>query len=402
MTSSSEVLERYPAAIASVALAAAVSTALIGGPAAKVGVGVLAALVVVLSARLLRRAWRDRITAGIAVIVLAVPLVGMAITLRASDVSRAERLGHVVDVTVTTLFAAAAVLVFAGARVVVLTRRRSAGTPWASLASDDRPDNRTQQAGRGLAASGVLLVGAGLLLVGLAPQGLAGLGTSWSGLTLLAVLATVALVVAPALAAATVVGRRDRAERERALQRQAVAAHLHDSVLQTFALVQRRLDDPDEVRRLIRRQERELRDWLAGRDARRPDSLGGALQQVVDDVEAEFHAPIELELLGDRPVDHRVGQLIDAAREALRNAARHGDGAPIRVLAAADGPETEVYVRDEGPGFVVDSVPTERRGIRDAIIGRMAAVGGSAVIDAAPEAGTEVVLRLPVRPDGGR
>lgn len=399
---SSEVLERYPAAIASVTLAAAVSTALIGGPAAKVGVGILAALVVVLSARLLRRAWRDRTTAGITVVLLAVPLVGMAIVLRAPDVTRAERLAHAVDVTVATFFVAAAVLVFVGARLLALIRRRNAGTPWASLASDDRPDGRARRAGRGLIASAVLLVGAGLLLVGLAPRGLAGLGTNWSGAALLAVLAIVALIVAPALAATTVVGRRDRAERERAVQRQAVAAHLHDSVLQTFALVQRRLDDPDEVRRLIRRQERELRDWLAGRDARRPDSLAGALQQVVDDVEAEFHAPIELELLGDRPVDHRVGQLIDAAREAMRNAARHGDGAPIRVLGAADGPTTEIYVRDEGPGFVLDAVPAERRGIRDAIIGRMAAVDGTTEIDSAPDGGTEVVLRLPAGTDGAR
>lgn len=184
------------------------------------------------------------------------------------------------------------------------------------------------------------------------------------------------------------------------MHRQAVAAHLHDSVLQTFALVQRRIDDPDEVRRLIRRQERELRDWLAGREPLRPDTLGGALQQVVDEVEAELHATIELELLGDRRVDAAVGALIDATREALRNALRHGAGAPVRVVAAMDGPTTEIYVRDEGPGFVLDAVPTQRRGIRDAIIGRMASVGGSAEIDTEPGAGTEVVLRLPRRPGG--
>ena len=399
---SSEALERYPAAVASVAVAGAVSATLIGGPTAKIGVGILAALVVIAAARLLRRAWRDRITAGIAAILLLVPLVGLAIAVGASDAPRAERIGRAVDVSVVTFFVAAAALVFAGARLLTLIRRRSAGTPWASLTSDDRPHGQAQRTGRRLATAGVLLVGVGLLLVGVAPRGLAGLRADWLGVALLAVLAIVALVVAPALAAVTVVGRRDRAERERALQRQAVAAHLHDSVLQTFALVQRRLDDPDEVRRLIRRQERELRDWLAGRDALRPDSLGGALQQVVDDVEADLHAQIELEVLGDRPVDSTVGSLIDAAREALRNAARHGGGAPIRVLAAADGPVTQVYVRDEGPGFALEAVPAERRGIRDAIIGRMAAVGGSAVIDAAPGVGTEVVLRLPIGTENGR
>lgn len=399
---STEALERYPAAIASVAAAGALSTALLGGTAAKVGVGILAALVVVAASRLLRRAWRDRLAAGVAALLLAVPLIGLAVVLRTSGASRAERIASAVDVTVVTFFVATAVLVFAGARLLVLTRRRSAGTPWASLASEDHRDERSRRSGRRLATAGVLLVGAGLALVAIAPRGLAGLGADWLGVALLAVLAVVALLVAPALAAATVVGRRDRAERERALQRQAVAAHLHDSVLQTFALVQRRIDDPDEVRRLIRRQERELRDWLAGRDPLRPDTLGGALQRIVDDVEAELHEPIELEVLGDRPVDDRVGQLIDAAREALRNAGRHGGGAPIHVLAAADGPVTEIYVRDEGPGFALDAVPAERRGIRDAIIGRMAAAGGSAVIDATPGVGTEVVLRLPAGTEDGR
>lgn len=398
----SEALERYPTTIASVAAAGAVAAALVGGPAAKVGVGVLAALVMITAARLLRRAWHDRFAAGTTAMLLLVPLTGAAIALRAPGASRPERWGGAVDLVVATSFVAAAILVFAGTRLLALTRRRRAGTPWASLASDDRPDERMRRAGRRLATTGVLMVVASLVLVGVAPRGLAGLGADWAGVVVLSVLAVTALVVAPALAAAAVVGQRDRAERERALQRQTIAAHLHDSVLQTLALVQRRLDDPEEARRLIRHQERELRDWLAGRDALRPDSLGGALRQVVDEVEAELHVAIELEVLGDRPIDARVGHLVDAAREALRNAARHGRGAPIRVLATADGPTTDIYVRDEGPGFALDDVPSERRGIRDAIVGRMTAVGGSAVIDAASGAGTEVVLRLPARIEDAR
>lgn len=397
-----ETLERYPTAVASLAAACAVSTALIGGFATKVGAGALLALVAVVAARLLRHAWRDRFAVGIASILVLLPLVGIAVTLGVADAPRPERIAHAVDIAVATLFASAAALVFAGARLLMLTGRRSAGSPWSSLMSDDLTTAGIEPAGLGFLGAGGSLVGTALLLVAVAPQGFAGLGVDWPGFILLAILAIAALTVAPALAAVAVVGSRDRIERERVLQRQAVAAHLHDSVLQTFALVQRRLDDPDESRRLIRHQERELRDWLAGRDPQRPDTLGGALQQVVDEVEAELHASIELEVLDDRLVDARVGHLIDAAREALRNAARHGSGAAIRVLAVASDQATEIYVRDNGPGFVLDAVPAERLGIRDAIVGRMAAIGGSAVIDTAPGAGTEIVLRLPNRTENGR
>lgn len=401
MTRSAVALERYPVPIASLALAGAVSAALLGGLSAKIGVGILGALIVIAAARLLRRAWRDRLASGIAVLLLGMPAVALAAALRGSDAPRIERWADVVDVTLMTLFAAAATLIFVGVRRTLVSRRRRAGTPWASLV-DGRSAGRARRTGLTLLTAGILIVGGSLSFAGLAPRGLGGLGADWPGVVLLTILAVAALVVAPALAAVAVVGSTDRIERERVLERQAVAAHLHDSVLQTFALVQRRLDDPEEARRLIRRQERELRDWLAGRDPLRPDLLGGALQQVVDEIEADLHTSIELEMLGDRPVDSRVGHLVDAAREALRNAARHGGGAPIRVLAAADGPITEVYVRDEGPGFALDTVPVERRGIRDAIVGRMVAAGGSAVIDATPGAGTEVVLRLPIRTGSDR
>lgn len=397
----SDMLERRPATIVSVTAAVAVSAALIGGFAAKLGVGVLVALVTTVTAKVIRRAWRDRLPSGIAAILVLIPLVGIAVALGA-DAPRPERFSRAIDITVATLFGAAAALIFAGARLLTATRRRSAETPWSSLTAAGFPDDGTGRAGRVLTVTGGLLIGTGLLLVLVAPQGFAGLGVNWPDFVLLAVLAVVALLVAPALAAVAVVGSRDRIERERVLQRQAVAAHLHDSVLQTFALVQRRLDDPDESRRLIRHQERELRDWLAGRDPQRPDALGGALQQVVDEVEAELHASIELELLDDRPLSPELGHMIDAAREAMRNAARHGGGAPIRVLAVADGASTEIYVRDDGPGFALDTVPAERLGIRDAIVGRMAAIGGTAVIDTAPGAGTEIVLRLPTRTENGR
>ncbi|EHN10579.1 putative two-component system sensor kinase [Patulibacter medicamentivorans] len=308
-----------------------------------------------------------------------------------------QRRDDVLDVACGALLVATAILVFAGVRRLAVARRSEAGdTPWRAFVGRDRAVGGRRPAGVGHVASGLALLSIALIRLGDQAIGYRSGVPAVAGALLPPVLAAVVtVVVAPALAAVALVGRRDRGERERALQRQAVAAHLHDSVLQTFALVQRRLDDPDEVRRLIRRQERELRDWLAGREPVRAGTLAGALQQIADEVEAELGPAIELEMLGDRPTDERLGQLLDATREALRNAARHARGAAIRVVCDAEGPTIAVYVRDEGPGFAIDAVPPERRGIRDAIIARMEAAGGSAVIDTAPGAGTEVVLRLP-------
>lgn len=182
--------------------------------------------------------------------------------------------------------------------------------------------------------------------------------------------------------------------RAREADRTRFAAHLHDSVLQTLALVQRQASDPEAVTRLARRQEHALRAWMAGEAELTSATLVGALHEVVDTVEDEAGVAVELTALGDRPLDARGEALVAAAREALRNAARHGGGAPVVVFAQIDGGGAEVFVRDSGPGFVVDDVPAERRGIRDAIVGRMAAAGGRATVESVPGEGTEVALTL--------
>lgn len=381
-------------AVAAAALAVAVAAALVGPGGALVGGGLALAVAAVAATELLRFAWRDRAAAGVAVLLLA--LAPLLVLLPAHG-GYGQRRDDVLDVACGALLVATAILVFAGVRRLAVARRSEAGdTPWRAFVGRDRAVGGRRPAGVGHVASGLALLSIALIRLGDQAIGYRSGVPAVAGALLPPVLAAVVtVVVAPALAAVALVGRRDRGERERALQRQAVAAHLHDSVLQTFALVQRRLDDPDEVRRLIRRQERELRDWLAGREPVRSGTLAGALQQIADEVEAELGPAIELEMLGDRPTDERLGQLLDATREALRNAARHARGAAIRVVCDADGPTIAVYVRDEGPGFAIDAVPPERRGIRDAIIARMEAAGGSAVIDTAPGAGTEVVLRLP-------
>jgi signal transduction histidine kinase len=315
------------------------------------------------------------------------------------------------------LLFAAPVLVFAGTRRVAGWRRASVGTPWRSLVGSH--PSLAGDAARGDAVSGLRRGAGSAARRGVAEAAIGGLaavtivvvfaadryvqgGALASTVAVDVVVGLLALVGAPGLLALVVVGRRDRAERELAVHRQAVAAHLHDSVLQTFALIQRNLHDPERVRRLVRTQERELRIWLSGREVDALEStLAGALRATADLVEEEHGVTIELEILSEVDVSERHRPLLDATREALRNAARHGDGAAIRVLAEHTGPPqpaTVVYVRDDGPGFVVDAVDPERRGVRDSIVGRIEAAGGSARIDTALGAGTEIVLTLPDEP----
>jgi len=186
----------------------------------------------------------------------------------------------------------------------------------------------------------------------------------------------------------------ERAERIRSQERAEVAAHLHDSVLQTLALVQKRADDPRAVAALARSQERELRAWLSGRrgggDVTR---LSEALEAAAGEVERDHGVPVEVVAVGDRPLDDRVGALVAAAREAMVNAAKHAGG-EVAVYAEATGDRVEVFVRDRGRGFELAEVPADRRGIAESIVGRMARHGGRARIHSTPGEGTEVELRL--------
>ena len=186
-----------------------------------------------------------------------------------------------------------------------------------------------------------------------------------------------------------------RLARERVQQRERaeISAHLHDSVLQTLALVQKQAADPAQVAALARRQERELRAWLSGRATASARTLVPALEGVAGEVEQAHGATVEIVASGDRPLDARTEALVAAAREAMINAARHGGG-DVSVFVEARGEQTTVFVRDRGPGFDPAAVPPDRRGIRESIAGRMERNGGRARIEGAPGGGTEVELSL--------
>jgi signal transduction histidine kinase len=269
-----------------------------------------------------------------------------------------------------------------------LTRR--GGAPWQQMTASAA--SRAVFPWRAIA--GVLLIGwSAVLAIGIVgPYASGGL----AGVLLLVLVACAAAVV---IGTPLLIASLTRVDREQTLGahdelRQRFAAHLHDSVLQTLALVQRQAHDPAAVARLARRQEHALRAWMAGESELVSDTLGAALRDVVAEVEDEQAVTVELTAIGDRPNDAAGEALVAATREALRNAARHAGGAPIVVFAELEPGGVEVFVRDDGVGFEPDGVPSERRGIRDAIVGRMAAAGGSATVESAPGEGTEVALRL--------
>jgi signal transduction histidine kinase len=189
----------------------------------------------------------------------------------------------------------------------------------------------------------------------------------------------------------------EREERIRSQARAEMGAHLHDSVLQTLALVQKRADDPRAVAALARTQERELRAWLAGREGGH-DRLAAALEALAGEVERAHGVPVEVVVVGDRVLDPHSEALVAAAREAMVNAAKFGGGSTVDVYAEAGDGELQVFVRDRGPGFDPGAVPEDRRGVRESIVGRMARHGGRAAIHSAPGAGTEVELTLPAAP----
>ena len=186
----------------------------------------------------------------------------------------------------------------------------------------------------------------------------------------------------------------ERSERIRSQERAEVAAHLHDSVLQTLALMQKRVDDPREVAALARRQERELRAWLNGRRASGDATVASALEGAAAEVEDTHGVAVEVVAVGDAPLDARAEALVAAAREALVNAAKFAGDGPVALYAEVAPERIEVFVRDRGPGFDPATVPDDRRGVRESIVGRMERHGGRAAVHTAPGGGTEIELVL--------
>jgi signal transduction histidine kinase len=246
---------------------------------------------------------------------------------------------------------------------------------------------------RGVLAGGAVLAVAGVVLL-LATTGQLANARNGFAATLV-ILAGVVLATAPLWRRLLDSRAAERAARIRSEERAAVATHLHDSVLQTLALIQRHADQPQAVHRLARSQERELRAWLYEPAVATGGTWAGLVASIVAEVEADLDLTVDPVVVGDVPVDDALVALGAAAREALVNVGKHA-GVTSADLYTEVGPDrVEVFVRDRGKGFDPETVPDDRRGLRDSVQGRLTRVGGTAVVRSAAGEGTEVELVLP-------
>ena len=209
------------------------------------------------------------------------------------------------------------------------------------------------------------------------------------------VLTGVLVIFAPTLRALGSELSEERQRRIRSDERSLISSHLHDSVLQTLALIQKRATDPAEVATLARQQERELRAWLYERGETSEATLRAAVMRAAAEVEEMYRTPVECVVVGDIPLDARLGALVAAGREATVNAVKFSGAGAIDVFVEVGPSAVELFVRDRGVGFDLGAVGPDRRGIADSIVGRVERVGGSAEIRTAPGEGTDVRLRLP-------
>ncbi len=234
----------------------------------------------------------------------------------------------------------------------------------------------------------LLTVAAWMVMIVVSPQ-------EWEATILVVVLVVSGLIIA-LVPVANQARLAIAAEREARLVADAhadMAAHLHDSVLQTLALIQRQASDPQRVAKLARRQERELREWLYG-DAITDPTLAAAMKRVSADIEDSHGASVELVVVGDAQLSDAVEAVVRAAGEAIANAAKHSGESVIDVYAEVDDGRVEVFVRDRGVGFDVEAVAADRQGVRGSILDRMSRHGGRAQVRSAPGEGTEVRLEM--------
>jgi signal transduction histidine kinase/phage shock protein PspC (stress-responsive transcriptional regulator) len=242
---------------------------------------------------------------------------------------------------------------------------------------------------------GVVLLIAGIASLADRTGGLAGVGASAGAIAV--VVGGLAIFFAPALGRLLRRLDEERAARIREDERATMAAHLHDSVLQSLVLMQR-TDDPRRITTIARRQERELRAWLYGtKHDGEPTSLHAAIDALAVKIEADHDIRVEAVVVGDQPLDDSSRALVAAIREAVVNAARHAGIDRVDVFVEADDAELTGFVRDTGRGFDPEAVGDDRRGISESIVGRIQRLGGTAVLTSAPGTGTEVELRVPRR-----
>ncbi|GER21567.1 histidine kinase [Zafaria cholistanensis] len=270
---------------------------------------------------------------------------------------------------------------------------------WLQLDAVSREGLRRRAGATGAAGVVRLAAGLGLVVAGLVVlvSGAVPWEDLWAGLAVaLAVLAGVSLVALP-FAVRTWRGFvSERSARIRAAERAEIAAHLHDSVLQTLALIQKRAGDEVQVVRLARAQERELRQWLYTDGAAPEGEICEAIRAAAAELEDSRGAVIDVVAVGSLTGLPGYDALLQAAREAMLNAVKHAGGT-VSVYVEAGPAGVDVFIRDRGPGFDPDTVAEDRLGVRESIVGRMRRHGGTATIRSGD--GTEIRLHMPMEGD---
>jgi len=285
----------------------------------------------------------------------------------------------------------AAVAVVVG--VAVLRARDADSDALSRRASSRLPGMTEGRYARLRIVGGAVIIAIGLLVVGGQDnvRGRLRFGVFATACTIVGV----ALLFGPWIARSAQDVAEERRRRIRSEERAAMAAHLHDSVLQTLALIQRNAGDPRRTVTIARRQERELRSWLYGSEASE-ESLAAAVRSMTEDVEAHYDVKVDAIVVGDRPMDETSGTVVGATREACVNAAKHSGTHEVSVFVEVRSDAIEAFVRDRGQGFDRDAVADDRKGISESIKGRVERAGGTAAVDSTIGTGTEVHLRVPL------
>ncbi|MGH3096361.1 MAG: PspC domain-containing protein [Streptosporangiales bacterium] len=265
--------------------------------------------------------------------------------------------------------------------------------------ADDAQRVRWREAARARSKSAVVRTVAGTALVVGGIVGFLSLRGDLSQVRegiIFAVVAAVGVVIvaAPFVTKLTRDLSAERRERIRQEERAELAAHVHDSVLQTLTLIQRNAEDTREVQRLARAQERDLRTWLYKPSTDQETKFAAAIQSLAGEVEDNHGLSIDVVCVGDCPLDERLGAQLQAVREAMVNAAKHSGCDSLSVFAEVEPEQVTVFVRDRGKGYEAHTVPDDRMGVRESIVGRMERNGGKAFIRSAPGEGTEVRLEM--------
>jgi signal transduction histidine kinase len=216
-----------------------------------------------------------------------------------------------------------------------------------------------------------------------------------------ALIAALGLLLGPWLLRLVRQVRVERSERIREFERAEIAAHLHDSVLQTLTLIRKQSGDPAAVAKLARAQERDLRTYLYQDRRTAAESVATALAAAISSVEDAHAVAIDVVSVGDARTDKHLRAAVAAAKEAATNAAKHGV-APISVYAEVSDGGYEVFVRDSGPGFNPKRIPADRLGIRESIMGRVERHGGSAAVTSKRGGSTEVHISVPRSAENGK